>query len=363
MKLPIPKQTISEKLKEFDVWITPSLGEISDTKKYREELNRVVRVFEILGKATGNFCDKKHCEPAAITTTIASIIKNTTQNDRLELLQSLASTLYLVTGKSDNNLKCQFPLYLRDSAHWQTVPNVTRDKISEKPIPRVMKSDDIMSQIISLGSNVQGQRLLEHFITFLLESDNAARQFWSLGHSYFHLKNFNKGYEQNLLAPIVIFKVRGSVTASGGHEPETLMRTILDQWGLTANIDYNTADVIVDQDRANVEKTRAYDFVLPYKTKRWSTAWDNRLMIQCQFYAGDSGSVSHKNVDQTKTSRHHVGEKFPKSRFVEFVDGAGYFSSLNGDLKKLLEMESTASFTQIRSIPIRLRRELQLSVF
>ena len=41
------------------------------------------------------------------------------------------------------------------------------------------------------------------------------------------------------------------------------------------------------------------------------------------------------------------------------MDGAGYFSSLNGDLRRLLSMDTTCSFVQIRSIPIRLRRELQ----
>ncbi len=46
-------------------------------------------------------------------------------------------------------------------------------------------------------------------------------------------------------------------------------------------------------------------------------------------------------------------------RFVEYVDGAGYFSSLNGDLKNLLNMPTTASFFQVRSASIRLRRELQ----
>lgn len=81
--------------------------------------------------------------------------------------------------------------------------------------------------------------------------------------------------------------------------------------------------------------------------------------MQSQFYAGDSGSVSHKNVDQTKTSRDRVLQKFNGVRFVEYVDGAGYFSSLNSDLRKIIAMDTTHSFIQIRSAPIRLRREFQ----
>lgn len=358
MRLPTVQQSLTEMLKEFDVWITPSLGDISDTDKFREELERVAGIFEILGETTGNFSDESHCKPEIITATFAQIVSTKSVEERHEILKSLASTLYLVTGKSDNNLKCQFPLYLRDVARWQTVPTQGRRGITEKPIPRTMKSDDIMNQIALLGPTAQGTRFLENFVAFLLGSEDASRQFWSLGHSYYNLKSFGRGYESNLLAPIVIFKVRGSVTASGGHEPEIIMRSVLDQWGLIAGEDYNTTDVVVDQD-SEPGKTRAYDFILPFKTEHWGLPWHNRLMVQCQFYAGDSGSVSHKNVDQTETSRTRVASKYRKVRFIEYVDGAGYFSSLNSDLKKLLEMPTTASFTQIRSIPIRLRRELQ----
>ena len=45
------------------------------------------------------------------------------------------------------------------------------------------------------------------------------------------------------------------------------------------------------------------------------------------------------------------------------MDGAGFFASLNGDLKSLLDMADTGSFIQIRSTPLRLRRELQRAGF
>ena len=45
--------------------------------------------------------------------------------------------------------------------------------------------------------------------------------------------------------------------------------------------------------------------------------------------------------------------------FIEYVDGAGYYSSLNGDLKKLLAYDDTHSFIQIRSAPVKLRRIFQ----
>jgi len=66
----------------------------------------------------------------------------------------------------------------------------------------------------------------------------------------------------------------------------------------------------------------------------------------------------------TKCRSNHIHQElydktFLECTFVEFVDGAGYFASLNGDLKTLLQMPSTHSFFQIKSAPIRLRRELQ----
>jgi hypothetical protein len=149
------------------------------------------------------------------------------------------------------------------------------------------------------------------------------------------------------------------------------------QWGMVADRDFNTSDVVVDrladapegvtealldevvpEEEARPQerdKIRKYDFVLPYRTP----GWESRLFIQSQFYAGDSGSVSHKNVDQTKASRPFVRRLYPDAVFMEYVDGAGYFSSLNGDLKTLLSMPTTSSFLQIRSAPIRLRRALQ----
>jgi hypothetical protein len=211
-----------------------------------------------------------------------------------------------------------------------------------------------MSIVSVIEDSAIGQKLLNQFLAFLLRDQNAVNQFWALGHSYFALKEI--GRDKDLLAPIVIFKVRGSVMASGGHDPERILRELMSDWGLTADVDFNTADVVViDADHDPEAKTRAYDFVLPYRTPGWKDGWDSRIFIQCQFYAGDSGSVSHKNVDQTRSSRDSILRFVNDPTFVEYVDGAGYFSSLNGDLKKILSYPDTHGLVQIRSAPVRLR--------
>lgn len=368
MKLPIPELDLATQLAEFDVWITPSLGEIKDTEKFRQQLDGVVRVFEILDASTQHFADARHCQPAAISAHFIARIQSLPDAEARMLLESLATVLFLVTAKSDNNAKCQFPLFLRDHARWKAIPVAKviggTTQVSEVAIPRELKSEKYLGIVAGLREfPSQQERLLAEFVAFLLNSEDSVSQLWSIGFSYHALKAFGK--ERDLLTPLVVFQVRGSVAASGGHAPEELLRARLIEWGLISGQDFNTSDVALTDLLAITgkngsastirEKSRAYDFVLPFKTPGWTPT----IFIQSQYYAGDSGSVSHKNVDQTSTSRLAVQKLIPSARFLEYVDGAGYFSSLNGDLKTLLSMRTTKSFLQVRSAAIRLRRELQ----
>lgn len=373
MKLPLFALDLSAALAEFDIWITPTLGEIRESKRFREELDRIVSIFEFFVAATNEFRSIQSCDPAEIASTAAAAIESMDEASGSEWLASLAAVLFLVTGKSDNNAKCQLPLYLRDIARWSALPVLRRSRsgppsVAELKMPRVLKAEKFMGLVASLRGYPEAQRkLLDLFVKFVLSDEDYITQFWAIGRSYAALKQFNR--ERDLLSPIVVFQVRGSVAAMGGHEPESILRDIMRDWGLQDDIDFNLADAVItkadgglvplegEETEAVREKTRAYDFVLPFRTPSWTPL----IFVQCQFYAGDSGSVSHKNVDQTKASRKSVLEFSASARFLEFVDGAGYFSSLNRDLQSLLSMRRppTTSFFQVRSAPIRLRRELQ----
>ncbi len=381
MKLPKVTLDIESRLREFDVWITPALGEIRDTERFREELDAAVETFERMGEATGKFTSPDNCDPDAIADAFLKYAEELDFDDASSSLAELASILFLATGKSDNNAKCQLPLYLRDQVKLTTIPTVVKSR-NMKPsvttkdggIPRVLTTDRYMEVVAAMKGAPHHQKIfLNHFIKFLLSDDRYVAQLWSIGHSYFALKSFGK--ERDFLSPLVVFKIRGSVAASGGHNPEALLRDRLKEWGLQPGIDFNLADVplsVLEQLIAGKAaatpakgegvkkkaKTRAYDFVLPYKT----AGAHRRVLVQSQFYAGDAGSVSHKNVDQTTSSRVKVRAFLPDAVFAEYVDGAGYFSSLNGDLERLLEMEGS-EFFQIRSAPVRLRRELQHAGF
>ena len=222
MLLPDSSATLEESLAEFDVWITPSLGEITDSARFHDELALVTRTFDIISSATNHFSPATKCDPDAIASIFANSVSGKSFEERQTILQSLASTLFLTTGKSDNNFKCQFPLFLRDEAGWGTLPTINKRNhqsfLGEKNIPRTIKSEDYMSLIAAMSNEAQEERLLKQILSFLLRDEAAANQLWSIGHSYEVLKQFGK--EQSLLAPLVIFKVRGSVMASGGHEPD-----------------------------------------------------------------------------------------------------------------------------------------------
>lgn len=356
MRLPRPDDSIQSQLNEFDVWITPSLGEVADTDRFSEELALLSMAFDIIGKATSEFESVHNCRPEAIADVLAGLLEGKSVLEKKNVLEAVASTLFTVAGKSDNNFKCQFPIFLRDTANWSEIPvrNTRNQTMATMALPRVLKSKRFVSLVTDMGDSHIEARLLRQFFSFLLNDDRAINQFWALGHSYFAMKQF--GRELDLLAPIVIFRVRGSVMASSGHEPERVLRKLLEEWGLRSDIDFNSKDVIVAGPEQDSEtKTRAYDFVLPYRTPGWYEGWNHRLFVQCQFYAGDSGSVSHKNVDQTRSSRESINSIIEDAKFIEYVDGAGYFSSLNSDLRKLLAYEDTYGVFQIRTAPIRLR--------
>lgn len=360
MRLPRPDIKLSIALQEFDIWITPNLGEIRDTDKYEQILGFLMQGFELLRQVTEDFASQRHCHPDHMITGIRPILDKLSSDERFDALNTLARVLYLVTGKSDNNVKCQLPLFLRDQAGISTIPIYRPKGIETKPLPRELKAERLMRIVAGLKDYPQqAEMLLRHFLEFILNEEAYVSQLWSIGHSYVALSEIGK--EADLLSPLVVFQVRGSVSASGGHDPENVLRERLIEWGLSPSIDFNENDVVLDQllpaDKpiGPKLKTRAYDFVLPYKS--WEEG--SKLLIQSQFYAGDSGSVSHKNVDQTRGTRDITERAFSEAVFLEYVDGAGYFASLNGDLRSLLSMPDTASFFQIRSAPIRLRRELQ----
>jgi hypothetical protein len=368
MLLPRTPLTQTEILAEFDQWVTPTLGDIRDTQRFQDEANRLAglldQVVERSLQGEGDIAETFKAEVNDILTI------SDTAECRHKLNDAIAA-LYLVTAKSDNAIKCQFPIYFKNAGF--QYPKIRLGKIENGAVPNVIQATDLVSRVVALKTIDFGRAalLLDTYIDFLLSDPRDKNQLAALVKA--HAATANDIGDTYLIAPLVAFQVRGSVAASEGHEPEQIARNVLFEWGLIPNGYFNLTDVTAiqlnDWIAENVpasgrlkigvtgDKTRAFDLILPYQIEFSG----HRIFVQSQFYAGDSGSVSHKNVDQADNARIHALDIFSDAWFVEYVDGAGYCASLRKDLMHLIFNRNTRDFFQIRSIPIRLRRVMQES--
>lgn len=360
MKLKPYTQSLEEKMTEFDLWITPSLGEIRDTNQFLLNQNRLLYGFDLLSELTDVFASANACHPSILSERVIQKVNAAPLPERKPMLEAICNVLLLATGKTDNNLKCQYPQQLQNVHHITCYPyHTSRNQWKEKSVPRTFGIEEVTNAILQMQGKEAFQTLFAKTYFQLILSDAVyVNQLWNLGNAYCHAREY--GDAASFLAPIVVFQSRGSITATQGHIPENMLRTFLLELGLLPDYDFNTQDVEVGDLLADTVtdtrlKKRKYDFILPYQSRPCG----QRIFIQSQFYGGDSGSVSHKVVDQTDSTRKATLQKYPDAVFLEYLDGAGYFASLNGDLRKMLAKPTTKEFFQIRTAPIKLRRELQ----
>ena len=360
MKLCKHKYTEKEKLTEFDRWITPSLGDIKDSIEFSNILAELEDGFNSLSCYTNNFSNLETCTSYHISEKITFAIHKIA--DIRPHLTNVLNVILLSTGKTDNNLKCQYPIVLNRLYAGGNIPACRAGKTTLIKIPRVFDLNKVVSHFEALSPYPEMLApQLKSYLDLLLSDEQYRARLYSLGISYHTLKE--KGLGMNLLASIATFQSRGSITAKSGHKPERILRSYMTDWGLNAGTDYNTDDIdiyeLLNLKKKKSDKARKYDFIVPFRSK----SEGKKLFVQCQFYAGDSGSVSHKVVDQTDASRKQTQRVYPNAVFVEYLDGAGYFSSLNGDLKKMLAKKTTKSFFQVKTAPVKFRRELQEIAF
>lgn len=392
MRLNAENLTTQEQLKEFDQWLTAKLDKIKDSDKFNSEITSLCNCISTLAPYLSMFSEPATCS----INNLINAVKNASfemisrtdfgndENTICNFYYSFFNLLFLTSGATDNNLKNHFLIKLHEDDIAAQIPK--RGAIKKQilfrlsDIPSTTKSDYISRTLASCYVGTQYPEavktepffdlevyfriFLEEYTKLILEDEEDLLQFWAICHSFVQLSNSPNGLNlgKYLLNSCTIFKVRGSVSASGGHVTETILREKLSKIGLRADIDFNTTDVKIGDDEViedgkRKKKTRAYDFVIPYQIDNWEPK--PKLFIQSQFYAGDSGSVSHKVVDQTQSSRAFTLTKYPNAKFVEYLDGAGYYAALRGDLEHMLSFSSTESFFQVKSILIRLRREFQ----
>lgn len=360
MKLKNYNLTLQEKLDEFDVWVTPSLGDICEAESFQGFCDEIREGFQILSVLTDNFKTLKSCEAKELAAKLFEYLKDYSEEDRLHTLESVGNVLFMCTGKTDNNIKCQYPISLRnDLSYIFDDPETKSAKIT---IRRVYQLNDVAKLFCRIKKDSYKKEILNSYFSTILSNESYEKQVYSIGNAYCLQKE--KNLDDSFINVLTIFQCRGSITAVQGHVPENKLRKCFVDWGMVSDIDFNSDDVDFDEliglNKQSTQKKRKFDFIIPYKT---DSNVSKKIFIQSQFYAGDSGSVSHKVVDQTDSSRNDVKGKFADPIFMEYLDGAGYYASLNGDLKKMLSKSSTKDFFQIRTAPIKLRREFQFIGF
>lgn len=352
--------SLQEKMSEFDLWVTPTLGEIRDTPQFKICLDNLKTGFDQIATITEDFTNISLCTASSLTKKIIECTRNLSEDEAQSFVENICGVLLLATGKTDNNLKCQFPLMLINKMSIITIPQKTSKGVwKERDIPRALSIKEVTKIFAQVREKTDFLYIfLEAYLHLIISDEGYSNQLYSVGSAY--ISQRKEGRENALISSMVIFQSRGSITATQGHIPEEILRHYMTDWGLQEDLDYNKQDVelgdiIGDLQVGNQLKKRKYDFIIPYKSRTEGS----KIFIQCQFYAGDSGSVSHKVVDQTDSTREVTLRKFPDAVFVEYLDGAGYFSSLNGDLRKMLSKTTTRDFFQIRTAPLKLRRDLQ----
>ena len=247
MKLHDYNESLEEKMSEFDIWVTPSLGEIRDMPQFKLNLDGMKHGFDYMVEITNNFESLSSCSSSALAHNTVSILSGHNDDEKRTILNCICGVLLLVTGKTDNNLKCQFPLLLRNiygileypqknnSGHW-----------IKKQIPRTLQFDAVTKITIQANGEAEFQeRFLESYFHLIISDENYAKQLWSLGAAYYSQKQM--GNEDFFLSSFVIFQSRGSITATQGHIPETILRSYMTEWGLVAGRDFNTQDVEIGQ--------------------------------------------------------------------------------------------------------------------
>ena len=110
MRLTKHKYTEKEKLSEFDRWITPSLGDIKDCIEFKNILAELEDGFNSLSIYTNGFSALETCSSYNIAESIIFHIGQV--HDIQSHLANVFNAILLSTGKTDNNLKCQYPLVL-----------------------------------------------------------------------------------------------------------------------------------------------------------------------------------------------------------------------------------------------------------
>lgn len=288
MRLPEESIDTQEKILEFDQWLTPKLDRIKDSEKFTSEIQLLCNCIKHLAPFLANY---SNYEDANIENLYQSVINASEsfilgeqftldENQLSNFYEALFNLLFLSTGSTDNNLKNHFIINLKINGVIPKIPKraLGKNNLTFKlvDLPTTTKSDLIARLLASccvanskkynnkiktepvFNIEIYLKIFLKEYIELILEEREDFYQFWSICHSYLELNKISDevDFGRYLLNSCTIFKVRGSVSASGGHAPEKILRDKLAIIGLRPDIDFNTSDVNIGEQEVVEEGKR-----------------------------------------------------------------------------------------------------------
>ncbi|MBI5893958.1 MAG: hypothetical protein HZB79_09995 [Deltaproteobacteria bacterium] len=126
-----------------------------------------------------------------------------------------------------------------------------------------------------------------------------------------------------MLDTLVRYKEKGSYSGKAENNPETLIKTLLDE----LEIPFSKGDLTELIDKAPVAK-RTMDFIIPNKEKP-------KIIIECSFIVTTSSSGQGDKAKTENAIAKLIKEHYPKAKFIGFVDGIGWYVR-KGDLKRMV---------------------------
>ena len=159
--------------------------------------------------------------------------------ERAEYFSSLAFACLVLTGQSDNALKCQFPVFLVEGGYTAAL------NFLELPVPTPArpKLDAItmkgIADRISAVDYGGGRQAVAAYFKCLFSRANMTR----MSEALTALEHLSAAEAVSLLEVLALSAIRGSATASGGHHPEAQLRSQMEEWGLIPGSDFNVRDV------------------------------------------------------------------------------------------------------------------------
>ena len=99
MKINDYNATLDEKMSEFDMWVTPSLGEIRDTPQFRVNLEQLKKGFDYMADITENFADVSHCSSSALAVNVLSYLSGENDDTAKDILDSICNVFYWLLEK------------------------------------------------------------------------------------------------------------------------------------------------------------------------------------------------------------------------------------------------------------------------